>query len=177
MRYLTQFGRAVGELGSTILKAYSPQAKGRIERLWNTLQDRLVVELRLAGAKDIHQANQVLKRFLDEFNRRFTVPPRQRTNVFRKAPAASVLDRILCLKDTRTVANDHTVSFEGLVLQIPPSKKFHSIAGKRADVLQLRDGSIEIFYRNMTVARFSPQAVSRLIDSCLTKKSNLKKIA
>lgn len=174
---LTQFGRAASELGITIIKAFSPQAKGRIEKLFQTLQDRLVVELRLAGASNIQQANQVLEKFLPRFNRRFAVPPKQQTSLFRKAPAPQVLDRILCLKDTRTVAKDHTISFEGLVLQIPPSKKFYSLAGRKVQVLQLRDGSIEIVHRDTTVARFSPQSVTRLIDTHLVQKSNLKRSA
>ena len=71
---LTQFGRAMNELGITITKAWSPQAKGRIERFFGFLQDRLVVELRLAGAKSMEEANQVLDAFLPEYNRQFSYP-------------------------------------------------------------------------------------------------------
>jgi len=174
---LTHFGRAMHDLGITIIKAYSPQAKGRIERLWETLQDRLVVELRLANAQNLLEANQVIKNVLKDFNQHFTVLPKQKQGVFRKAPSLSNLERILCLKESRTVNNDHTISFEGIALQIPPSKNFHSITGKRVEVLQLRDGSIEIVYKDMTVAQFSPQAVSRLINTVLAEKTNLRKAA
>lgn len=175
---LTQFGRAMTELGVTIIPASSPQAKGRIERFWGFSQDRLVAELRLDGACNIEQANQTLARFLREtVNSHFKVAPANSQPVFRKAPKVQLLDRILCLKDTRTVAKDHTVSFEGLTLQIPPSKGFRSIAGKKVDVLQLKDGAIQILYRNLLAATFSPEAVRRLINTKLLGPSNLKAAA
>lgn len=174
---LTQFGRAMDELGIRIIPAYSPQAKGRVERLWQTFQDRLVVELRLAQAKTVEEANEVLGRFLKEFNKQFAVSPKQSTPVFRTSPPAFKLSRVLCLKETRTVAKDHTVSFEGLILQIPPSKKFHSISGRKVEVLQLKDGSIEIHYQQQRVARFRPEAVTRMIDTYKIGRSELKKQA
>lgn len=173
---LTQFGRAMEELGIHLIKAYSPQAKGRIERFWKTLQDRLVVDLRLAGAKTKQEAQKVLETFLQEYNRKFILPVKQES-VFRKAPKASDLSRILCLKETRTVAKDHTISFEGLVFQIPPSKIYRSLANRKVDVLQLKDGSVEIVYKQTTVARFQPEAVSRLAEIHGDKKCQLKKAA
>lgn len=174
---LTQFGRAMKELGIRIIPAYSPQAKGRVERLWRTFQDRLVVELRLAGVITRQSAQEVLERFLDDFNRRFTVPARQRDPVFRTAPSPSRLDRILCLKEERVVNHDHTISFEGLILQIPPSRKFRSIARQKVEVLQLKNGGIEITHSNKPVARFSPEAVTRMIETYKIGKSELKKKA
>jgi len=171
---LTQFGRAMDELGIKVIPAHSPQAKGRVERMWGVLQDRLVVELRLVRASTIEQANAVLDRLLADINRRFHVAPKDQTNLFRPAPSRSRLDRILCLKERRTVAKDHTVSFEGLVLQIPPSRRFHSIAGRHVDVLQIKDGSIVIEHRGMCIARFSPEAVSRLVRTKLQGKTDLK---
>jgi transposase len=174
---LTQFGRAMDELGIQIIKAYSAPAKGRIERLWRTFQDRLAVELRLAGAQSLEEANEVLKRFLKEFNRRFTRKPKKAGSLFRKAPWKQQLDRILCLKESRVVKKDHTISFEGLILQIPPSKKFRSIAKKRVTVLQLRDGSVEIEYNKQTVARFSDTAIKRMIGNRNDEKCQLKPAA
>lgn len=171
---LTQFGRAMHELGVRIIPANSPQAKGRVERMWGSFQDRLVVELRLAKARNLKQANQVLQDFLVRYNQRFYVAPKDFNNLFRKAPAATGLDRILCLKESRIVNNDHTVSFGGLVLQIPPSKYFHSIAKKKVNVLQLRDGSILIEYRSSVVARFSKDAVSRLLAKHPNTPSQLR---
>lgn len=162
-RPLTQFGRAMAELGVTISRAYSPQAKGRIERLWGVLQDRLVVELRLASVATIEGANALLDRYLPEHNRRFGVEPRQQAAVWRVAPCVRQLDRVLCLKERRVVGRDHVVSFEGLLLQVPPSRKFFSLAGQRVDVLQLRDQSIEVHHGGQTVARFSRADVEALV--------------
>lgn len=161
-RPLTQFGRAMEELGIHLSKAYSPQAKGRIERLWGVLQDRLVVELRLAGAATLEEANRLLDRYLPGHNRRFAVAPREQAAVWRQAPDARTLDRTLCLKEQRVVGRDHIVSFEGLVLQVPPSRKFFSLAGRRVDVLQLRDHSIELHHGGQLVARFSYEQVKAL---------------
>jgi len=175
---LTQFGRAMHELGISIIKAYSAPAKGRIERQWGFSQDRLVVELRLDHAATLADANRTLTRWLREtVNARFLVPPTSSQAVFRKPPRKELLDCILCLKDTRRVAKDHTVSFEGLTLQIPPSKNFRSIAGKTVEVLQLRDGSVQLLYRNTLAATFSPAAISRLIQTKLLAPSNLKAVA
>jgi hypothetical protein len=141
-RPLTQFGRAMEELGVSLIKAYSPQAKGRIERQWGVFQDRLVVELRLAGARTVAEANRVLAGFLPGYNRSFTVPPREQAAVWRKSPPAQQLDRTLCLKEWRVVGRDHTLSFDGLVLQLTSGRKYCSLARQRVEVLQLRDGSV-----------------------------------
>jgi transposase len=171
---LTQFGRAMEETGITIIPAYSPQAKGRIENQWRTLQDRLVVEIRLAGASTLEQANLILDQCLKDYNLRFTVTAKNRDPVFRKSPCSSKLDRILCLKETRTVNKDHTISFEGLILQIPPSKKFRSIARQKVEVLQLKDGGVQIVYKQLTVARFSPETITRLVSQNKSERSQLK---
>ncbi|MEI6135703.1 MAG: ISNCY family transposase [Desulfomonile sp.] len=170
IRPMTQFGRAMKELGITIIKAWSAPAKGRIENQWKTFQDRLVVELRLAGVKSREGANQFLEQFLKDYNQRFCVVAKKREPVFRQSPSPSNLDRVLCLKETRTVAKDHTISFEGLVLQIPPSRKFYSIARQKVQVLQLKDGSVEVVYKEQLVARFCPEAVRRLVEKNYNEK-------
>jgi hypothetical protein len=177
IRPLTQFGKAMDALGITLIKAWSAPAKGRIENQWKTFQDRLVVELRLKKVKTREEANAVLKEFLKDYNRRFTVAPRKVESVFRAAPSSHSLDRILCLKETRTVAKDHTVSFEGLVLQIPPGKKYWSIARQKVQILQLRDGSVEITHKQQIVARFRPEAIARLVEKTNADRSQLKKAA
>jgi transposase len=170
---LTQFGRAMEELGIHISKAYSPQAKGRIERLWGVLQDRLVVELRLAGASTLTEANRLLDRYLPGHNRRFEVAPREQAAVWRQAPDARRLDRILCPKEQRVVGRDHVVSFAGLELQVPRSRKFFSLAGRRVDVLQLRDQSIEVHHGGEPVARFSREQLKALAKRRSRAKSQL----
>ena len=121
-RPTTEVGRGLQELGVTLIPAGSPQAKGRIERLWGTFQDRLVSELRRAGAKNPSQAQVVLERYLPEHNRKFSKPAVQLEPAWRKANSTQI-ERALCFKQKRTVAKDHTVTFEGTLFQIPkPSK-------------------------------------------------------
>lgn len=163
VRPLTQFGRAMQEMGIEMIKAYSPQAKGRIERLWRTFQDRLVVEMRMANISSLKEANLFLKSFLNIYNKRFSKNPRQKQSVFRKRPRLDKIKRVLCFKETRIVNKDHTVSFEGLKLQIPPSSLWASIAGQKVKVLQLENGSIEIWYKQMKVLNRTKNQLDNLI--------------
>jgi hypothetical protein len=101
------------------------------------------------------------------------VPPREQSGVWRRAPPAQQLDRILCLKEQRVVGRDHVVSFEGLALQVPRSRKFFSLAGRRVDVLQLRDRSIEVHHGGQAVARFSREQVKVLAKRESKAKSRL----
>jgi transposase len=172
-RPLTQFGRAMEESGVNIIKAYSPQAKGRIERQWGVFQDRLVVELRLAGARTLAEANRVLKGFLPGYNRRFSVAPREQATVWRKAPSAHQLDRVLCLKGWRVVGRDHTVSYDGLVLQLTSGRKHFSLARQRVEVLQLRDGSVEVHHERRMVTRFTAAVIARLIRKSAAAKKQV----
>jgi transposase len=148
----TEVGRGLEELGVTLILAHSPQAKGRIERLWNTFQDRLVSELRLAGAKTVQQATVVLDRYLPVHNRKFAKPAKAQP-AWRKLSAVKI-ERALCFKQQRTVAKDNTVSFEGTVLQIPKTSPFRSHANKRIDVHVLLDGAVEFFYKTEKIATF-----------------------
>jgi hypothetical protein len=108
-RQPTQFGRALEQLGVTFIAANSPQAKGRVERLWGLLQDRLTSELRLAKATDIDSANAVLRKFIADHNRRFA--RRERATAWRPAPES--LERICCFVHERIVSNDNVVQWEG----------------------------------------------------------------
>lgn len=152
---LTQFGRACRELGIQIRKAYSPQAKGRIERLWEFMQDRLVVEMRLRGVETQEEANQFLPSFLTRRNEQFSVAARTSESLFRPAPRAKELDRILCLKQTRVVNADHTISYQGLILQLPRSSQYASIAQQRVEVLEHRDSSLEVIYKQQSILRLT----------------------
>ena len=109
----TQFGRMLQELEINSIAARSPQAKGRVERLFGTLQERLVMELRLAGASTMQEANLVLREYLPRFNTRFGVPPAQEGSAYRPLALAQEWDgdvrTIFCFKYTRTVASDNTV--------------------------------------------------------------------
>ena len=116
----TQFSRAMEELGIQMIFAISPQAKGRMERMAGTFQDRLVTELRLAGATTIEQANSVLEQFLPRYNRRFQVSPQHPEPAFRSLNSELCLDQILCFKHRRRVARDNTVKFQLHTLQLLP---------------------------------------------------------
>ena len=159
---LTHFGRAMERLGIQIIPAYSPQAKGRIERQWQTFQDRLVVELRLAKARTIEEANRVLDSMMKSYNSRYSVPAKESLAVWRKSPRSQELDRILCLRDQRTVGLDNTIRFENLILQIPRAKLEPSLANQHVAVLQLRDGTVEILHRDSRVARFTKAQMDNL---------------
>ena len=113
----TQFSRAMDELGIQMIFALSPQAKGRVERMAETFQDRLVTELRLAGASSIEEANSVLEQFLPRFNRRFRVPPQYSEPAFRPLDPELCLEQLLCFKHRRKVAKDNTVRFQLHTLQ------------------------------------------------------------
>jgi len=148
----TEVGRGLEELGVTLILAHSPQAKGRIERLWNTFQDRLVSELRLAKAKTMEQAQAVLERYLPVHNRKFAKPAKAEP-AWRKVTALQI-ERALCFKQQRTVAKDNTISLEGTVLQIPRTSPFRSYANRRVEVQVLLDGAVEIFYKSEKIAVF-----------------------
>jgi len=148
----TQFGRALGELGVQAIFALSPQAKGRVERLWGTFQDRLVAELRLAGAKTIQEANRVLRDFLPRFNARFGVPAAQPGLAYRQLPPGLCLDGVLCFKYQRTVARDNTVRFGGHTLQLLPALERLSYAHARVEVQERLDGSLVVSYQGQWIS-------------------------
>ena len=115
----TQFGRAVEDLGIRQILAHSPQAKGRVEKLFQTLQGRLAAELQHAQITTINDANAFLPGFLARFNCRFQHAPADPQPAYRPAPPADQLDRLLALHYRRVVAKDHTVSFGGVTLDVP----------------------------------------------------------
>ena len=147
----TQFGRALMELGIQPIFALSPQAKGRIERLWGTFQDRLVSELRLAGASTIDDANRVLWYFLPRFNAQFSVPPAQPGLAYRGLPTGLCLESVLCFKYQRTVAADNTIRFNGQVIQLLPGWDRRSYAHARVEVQERLDGSLVAQYQGKTI--------------------------
>lgn len=164
-KHYTQFGRAMKELGIEMIPAYSPQAKGRIERLWRTLQDRLAVELQMEGFRDKAGAQNFLRGFLVRFNKQFALKPRLVEPCFRKSPRPHVLDDILCLKENRVVNNDHTVSYQGRILQIPKPKGWRTFAKKRVEVWERQDGKIKIALDGKILATFEPLIEETLLDS------------
>src|SRR5208282_3866402 len=124
----TQVGRALQALNIEAIAALSPQAKGRIERLWRTLQDRLVSELRLAGARTLEQATAVLSGFVPAHNRRFAVPAAVQETAWRQVGASIDLERACSFRYQATVLNDNTVRLHGLVIDIAPGPRRCSYA-------------------------------------------------
>jgi hypothetical protein len=120
---LSQFERALKELGVEVLHAHSPQAKGRIERLFRTFQDRVVKEMRLRGIRTLEEANQFLEEYLPHYNRRFSVCPKGKDNFHRPLPKGLVLDTILCIKTERSLRNDFTVAHNRKLYQIEDTVK------------------------------------------------------
>jgi len=151
-RQPTQFGRALRELGIQSIFALSPQAKGRIERLWGTFQDRLVSELRLAGASTVEEANRVLWEFLPRFNAHFGVPAAQPGSAYRQPAEEACLDRVLCFKYQRTVARDNTIRFGGHTFQLLPGLDRITYAHARVEVQERLDGSLVVTYQGETIA-------------------------
>ena len=151
-RQPTQFGRALKELGIQSIFALPPQAKGRIERLFGTLQDRLVVKLRLAGARTLEQANGVLKEFVHRFNGPFVVPPAQPGLAYRQAPEALDLDAVLCFKYRRKVARDNTLRFGGRTLQLLPGLERPTYPHSQVEVQEPLDGSLVVLHRGQIIA-------------------------
>ena len=159
---LTQFGRLMTELGITPISARSPQAKGRIERLWKTFQDRLVSELRLAGISTMDEANRFLVGFLTRYNTRFAVPPIELGLAYRPAEGLN-LGTLFCFKYERVVGADNVVRFLGSRLQILPSLDRLSYARCTVEVHQGLRGAIKLQYRgNYLNTREAPHEATRL---------------
>ena len=132
--------------------ALSPQAKGRVERMAETFQDRLVTELRLAGASSIGEANSVLEQFLLRFNRRFRVPPQHPEPAFRPLDPELCLEQVLCFKHRRKVAKDNTVRFQLHTLQLLPRRERPSYAGAAVEVLERLDGRLSVRHEGRIIA-------------------------
>jgi hypothetical protein len=143
----THFGLVLQALGIGFIAAQSPQAKGRIERLWNTLQDRLVSELRARGISTLAGANAFLPEFLADFAPRFQREPADPTPAWRPAPRD--LDRVLSCRYARTVARDNTVHLADRWVQIPAGPGGRSYAGCRVELRELLDGRLLVLYQSV----------------------------
>jgi len=162
-RQLTQFGRLMEELGITSISSMSPQARGRIERLWGTFQDRLVSELRLAGASTLEEANRVLQDFLPRFNQQFPVPAAQEGSAYRKPEKNFNPEEHFCFKYTRTVGLDNVVRLHEHRIQVLPTGGRFSYARARVEVQERMDGSIAVYYQGTCLAtREAPSEAPQL---------------
>lgn len=154
---LTQVGRAMRELGTQMIPAYSPQARGRSERSFRTWQGRLPQELCLAGITTLEEANRFLRgRYVVEFNERFSVPASAEGTAFVPCTRAD-LDRVFCLQHERVVARDNTVSFARLTLQIERQRWRATLSGCRVIVYEHLDGTLSLGYGAHEVGRYSSE--------------------
>lgn len=149
----TQVGHALATLAIAHLVAQSPQAKGRVERLWNTLQDRLVADLRLAGITTLAAGDVFLATtFLPAFNAQFAAPPTMAASAYRPVPRGWDLSRICAFHYARAVAADNTVRVDDVRLQLLPGPGRRSYAKAAADVVQCLDGSWRVYIRDRLAA-------------------------
>jgi transposase len=159
----TQFGRLLEELEITSIAARSPQAKGRVERLFGTLQDRLVVELRLADARTIEQAQQVVTEYLPRFNAQFAVAATQPGSAYRPLSEHSQAEMLFCFKYWRTVGADNVVSFAKQRLQIGADTQRRSYAHARVQVHERLDGSLAVYHAGRCLSTTPAPAEAPLV--------------
>ena len=154
-RTLTQVGRALKELGIQHIAAYSPQARGRSERMFRTIQDRLPKELEMMNITTMKEANEYLINvYIPKHNKEFSVQPQDTETAFMNIKHIN-LDDILCLKEHRTVNNDNTVNYKGLILQIPQNKHRYNYVKCNVEVREHLNGSISIHYGHLNIANFN----------------------
>jgi transposase len=142
---MSQVQRVMAELGIESIAAYSPQAKGRIERLWGTLQDRLTKELRLAGSSDLEQANAFLPGFIERYNVRFAQEPQDPQTAWVPLPADLDIPYYFAVCETRTVRADHCIRFASQLLQLRPGPKDPSLVAQTVTVHVVPEGEIYVY--------------------------------
>lgn len=143
---MSQFERSLWELEVKMIHADSPQAKGRIERLFGTFQDRLVKEMRLAGICNIQEANLFLESYLPKYNAKFCVEARESADLHRLAPSKSQLEQALCIKTSRTLKNDFTISYQTKIYQIK-----ENIRAEKVTVEERLDGTLGFSYQGKSL--------------------------
>jgi transposase len=168
---LTQFGRALKELQIELICAHSPQAKGRVERANQTLQDRLTKELRLRGIGTVAAANAYLPEFIAEYNQRFAVAPRSAEAAHRPLAKGESLDRVLTLCERRTLSKNLTLSYNNVIYQIKTKRAAYTMRGAHVEVREQSSGEITIEYKQRpleyTIYREQEQQQGKVIESKL----------
>ena len=163
---LTQFTRAMEvDLGIEVLNAGSPQAKGRVERLFETLQDRLVKELRLAGISTIPDANRFLNQtYLAKHNQKFSVPPKNNTDVHRPVGKTKAeLDAIFSFQEMRVLCNDYTIHWKNRIFQIEKHQPYFLLPRTKVTVEERLNGQVKIKYKGkyLKMHEIDPQRIRR----------------
>jgi len=143
---LTQVGRALKELDVQLICANSPQAKGRIERLFKTLQDRLIKELRLRKINSLNEGNKYLEEYIKEHNSLFAVPAAEKENMHREVTEEE-LEKSFCYKEKRKLTKNLELSYQGKILQIIPENEGYALRKAQVDVIETIKGEIKIEYK------------------------------
>jgi len=159
------------ELGIISITSRSSQSKGRIERLWNTLQDRLTSEMRLLGVSTIEDANSFLETFLPRFNRRFGITAREPGSAYRKVPHAFKPEEVFCFKYNRVTGMDNVVRFEGKQVQIMPCNGRQSYVRTRVEVQERMDGELAVYYKGQCLATVPAPAEAPVLRIGNTKRA------
>lgn len=148
----SQIGRILDLLGIESIVAHSPQAKGRVERLWKTLQDRLAKELATRGITTVEAAHAYFPEFIARYNATFAKEPKDKESAYMPIEAQMDLDYYFSAADTRTVRPDHTLSYLSQVLQLMPAKRGPSLVGQQVEVHQLPDGTLKVYLKRNHIA-------------------------
>jgi transposase len=170
----TQVGWALEELSIEPIYALSPQAKGRIERLFGTLQDRLIAELHRAGITDRERANLFLESFLKAHNRQFSRTPEKPHKAWRPVPRGTDIDRVCSFRYEATVGNDNSVRLGGITIDIPAGPWRASYAKARVEVRQLLDGSWRVYYRGQQIAQHESTQLREPLRAMRRSKTRAK---
>ena len=157
----TQFARMLTELGVRMIFANSPQAKGRVERFFDTAQDRLVSLLRLYDATTMRDANRVLDKYLPDYARRFGVPARSSDPAWFPWPDNLDPENVFCLKFGRVLARNHTISLNGLTYDVPPDPTHTRRPGRKLTVQRHFDGAVKVVDGPTQLAVFPPPRAPR----------------
>ena len=152
----SHLGHLLHSLDIHLIGARSPQAKGRVERLFGTLQDRLVKELRRVGATNLEEANAALRKYLPRFNKRFTKPPAQSGTAYRPKLSRAEANARICFTYWRSVTNDHTISLFGHDLNLPDLPVRLNLAGRRIQLRHRMDGRLTVVYKRQVLGSIQP---------------------
>ncbi len=149
---LSNFGKAMQDLNIEHIKACTPQAKGRIERLWNTLQDRMVVELRIRGITDIEGANKVLPELIAQHNERFSVVPQEENDAYTALGTDICLNHVFTLRETRSIGGGNTISYKGNVYKPADANKYSFDPKTIVEIRETFDGKVFIWHNDHAIS-------------------------
>jgi Integrase core domain. len=169
---LSHFGKAVAELRIEHIKAITPQAKGRVERLWRTLQDRLVIELRLLGIQTMEEANDVLPSLIEKHNRKFAVAPRLADSAYLKLHSSVNLDLVFTVREYRKLGTGHTLSYNGKLYTFAKPNDLRLDARTTVEVRETLAGDVFLWYQNQPVALSETEKPHRQATDATKKASS-----